>query len=54
LFQRDDTGDRERALEILEFLNIIHLKDEFAGNLSFGQQKLLDFERGSWRRCGRG
>ncbi len=43
LFQRDDTGDRERALEILEFLNIIHLKDEFARNLSFGQQKLLDF-----------
>ncbi len=43
LFQRDDTDDRERALEILEFLNIIHLKDEFARNLSFGQQKLLDF-----------
>ena len=43
LFQRDDAGDRERALEILEFLNIIHLKDEFARNLSFGQQKLLDF-----------
>jgi ABC-type branched-subunit amino acid transport system ATPase component len=43
LFQRDDTGDRERALEILEFLNIIHLKDEFARTLSFGQQKLLDF-----------
>lgn len=43
LFQRDDTGDRERALEILEFLNIIHLKDEFARHLSFGQQKLLDF-----------
>lgn len=43
LFQRDDTGDRERAVEMLEFLNIIHLKDEFARNLSFGQQKLLDF-----------
>lgn len=43
LFQRDDAGDRERALEILEFLNIIHLKDECARNLSFGQQKLLDF-----------
>lgn len=43
LFQRDDTGDRERALEMLEFLNIIHLKDEYARNLSFGQQKLLDF-----------
>jgi branched-chain amino acid transport system ATP-binding protein len=43
LFQRDDTGDRERALETLEFLNIIHLKDEYARTLSFGQQKLLDF-----------
>ena len=43
LFQRDETAARKRALETLEFLNIIHLKDEYARNLSFGQQKLLDF-----------
>lgn len=43
LFQRDETGDRGRALEILEFLHIAHLKDELASDLSYGQQKLLDF-----------
>ena len=43
LFQRDETAARKRALETLEFLNIIHLKDDYARNLSFGQQKLLDF-----------
>ncbi len=43
LFTKDDSGDVERAHEILEFLYISHLKDELASNLSYGQQKLLDF-----------
>ncbi|MBI4596529.1 MAG: ABC transporter ATP-binding protein [Candidatus Tectomicrobia bacterium] len=43
LFQRDERAEQKRALEILEFLNIAHLKDELASNLSYGQQKLLDF-----------
>lgn len=43
LFTKDDSGDVERAHEILEFLHISHLKDELASNLSYGQQKLLDF-----------
>jgi branched-chain amino acid transport system ATP-binding protein len=43
LFQRDEREDEKRALEILEFLTIVHLRDELAANLSYGQQKLLDF-----------
>lgn len=34
---------RKRARELLEFLDLNNLKDESAGNLSFGQQKLLEF-----------
>ncbi len=32
----------ERALEVATFLKLIHLKDEYARNLSGGQQKLLE------------
>ena len=38
-----EEGNGKRALELLEFLRISHVKDEFAKNLSYGQQKLLDF-----------
>lgn len=34
-----------KALEILEFLEIEHMKNEYAGNLSGGQQKLLAIGR---------
>jgi len=34
---------RERALELLEFVNIAHLNHHLAGHLSFGQHKLLEF-----------
>lgn len=37
--------DRERALDLLKFVNLAHLKDERAQNLSVGQQKLLEFVR---------
>ena len=39
---REDANERQ-ALELLEFLRIAHLQDELARNLSYGEQKLLDF-----------
>lgn len=42
LFKLDESKDAAKAIELLKFLNIIHLKDECAKNLSYGQQKLLD------------
>ena len=43
-------GPQERAIErqaldTLEFLNLLHLKDEYAANLSGGQKKLLELGR---------
>jgi branched-chain amino acid transport system ATP-binding protein len=35
--------ERERAMQLLEFLSISHLAYEETRNLSFGQKKLLDF-----------
>lgn len=37
--------NRQRALELLEFVKLSQLKDEYAGTLSYGQQKLLEFVR---------
>ena len=34
--------DRERAMELLEFLGIDHLADDPAGTLSYGQRKLVE------------
>jgi ABC-type branched-subunit amino acid transport system ATPase component len=34
-----------RALELLQFVKLDRLQSEFAGNLSYGQQKLLEFIR---------
>ena len=36
---------RERAREVVEFLEIPHLENELAGNLSGGQKKLLELGR---------
>ena len=36
---------RDRALEVLERFNMVHMKDEFAGALSGGQRKLLEMAR---------
>lgn len=38
-------GARDQAQELLERVNLTPLRDEYAGNLSYGQQKLLDFAR---------
>jgi branched-chain amino acid transport system ATP-binding protein len=35
----------QRALEVLDEFNMIHMKDEFAGALSGGQRKLLEMAR---------
>jgi branched-chain amino acid transport system permease protein len=34
-----------RARELLRFVKLEHLAGEFAGNLSYGQQKLVEFVR---------
>ncbi|MDC6447785.1 ABC transporter ATP-binding protein [Alphaproteobacteria bacterium] len=36
---------REKAIEVIEFLNLKHLTQELAGNLSGGQKKLLELGR---------
>ncbi len=43
--RRQDQDVARRADEVLEFLQIDHLADEQAGNLSGGQKKLLDLGR---------
>ena len=40
----NDTA-RDRAERLLEFVTLDRLRHEFAGNLSYGQQKLLEFVR---------
>ncbi|WP_224450447.1 ABC transporter ATP-binding protein [Haloprofundus salilacus] len=40
-----ERGLRDRAWETLEFFEIDHLADEYAGNLSGGQRKLLELAR---------
>ncbi len=37
------THEQERALDLLDFVNRLSLKDMLAGNLSYGQKKLLEF-----------
>lgn len=36
---------KEKALEVLRFVDLIDLKDEYSGNLSAGQKKLLELAR---------
>ena len=36
---------RDKAVEVLEFVELIDLKDEYAGNLSGGQKKLLELAK---------
>ena len=42
---QDWDSSRRRALELLSFVKLDQLKGEFAGNLSYGQQRLLEFAR---------
>ena len=43
--QEEDNKIRDKALDVLSFLKIDHLKNELAGNLSGGQKKLLELAR---------
>jgi ABC-type branched-subunit amino acid transport system ATPase component len=47
---RDEAADRIHAREVLEEFNLTHLRDEYAGNLSGGQKRLLEFARISFAR----
>jgi ABC-type branched-subunit amino acid transport system ATPase component len=40
-----DRVARERAEALIAFVNLTHLRREYAGRLSYGQQKLLEFAR---------
>ena len=40
-----ENGIIDTAITILEYVNLIHLRDELAANLSGGQKKLLEFAR---------
>jgi ABC-type branched-subunit amino acid transport system ATPase component len=41
--RRVRTAERERALQLLDEFGIVRLAEERAGNLSYGQKKLLEF-----------
>ncbi len=43
--RRQEQDIEVRALEVLRFVNLLDLKDEYAGNLSSGQKKLLELAR---------
>lgn len=42
---REERAIRERALEILELLKLDGSKEELAGNLPFGRQRMVEFAR---------
>ena len=42
LFGKSDAGLTGEAEEMIRFFRLEHLRDEKAGSLSYGQQKLLD------------
>jgi branched-chain amino acid transport system ATP-binding protein len=42
---RQERQIRDKALEVLEFVNLWHLRHEYASNLSSGQKKLLELAR---------
>ncbi|MGQ9477182.1 MAG: ABC transporter ATP-binding protein [Candidatus Bipolaricaulia bacterium] len=43
--RRQEGEIQEKALKVLEFVDLYHLKDEYAKNLSGGQKKLLELAR---------
>jgi len=43
LLRRDEAEETDRAMTLLEYLGIAGVRDALASNLSYGQQKLLDF-----------
>ena len=45
LVKKEEMKVKEKALKVIEFLNLKHLSNELAGNLSGGQKKLLELGR---------
>ena len=45
LVAKEEEQIKEKAKEVVEFLNLKHLSNELAGNLSGGQKKLLELGR---------
>jgi len=45
LVRQQEEEVRQRALEVIDFINLGHVKNELAGNLSGGQKKLLELGR---------
>jgi branched-chain amino acid transport system ATP-binding protein len=43
--RRQEDDIRKRAIEVLDFIELDHLRDEYAGKLSGGQKKLLELGR---------
>jgi len=42
---REERTIQEKAVEILDLLKLIEWKDELAGNLPFGRQRMVEFAR---------
>jgi branched-chain amino acid transport system ATP-binding protein len=45
MVKKQELENRDKALAILESIGLLHLKDEFAGNLSGGQKRLVELGR---------
>ena len=45
LIKKQEETIKQKAFEVIEFLNLKHLANELAGNLSGGQKKLLELGR---------
>ena len=45
IVKKEEIKVKEKALEVIDFLNLKHLANELAGNLSGGQKKLLELGR---------
>ena len=45
LVKKQEEEIRAKAIEVIDFLNLTHLTQELAGNLSGGQKKLLELGR---------
>ncbi|GGX64059.1 ABC transporter ATP-binding protein [Saccharospirillum salsuginis] len=45
LVRSHEADVRQRALEVIDFIGLSHVKNELAGNLSGGQKKLLELGR---------
>ncbi len=43
--RQEEARIRQKAMEVIEFLNLKHIAQELAGNLSGGQKKLLELGR---------